>query len=172
MKKLLLILLCVPLIGFGQTNDVVELQNEIENTNYRMKKFHKQYFNGVFAYGTGATITIVGLLLPNPAVIIVGAAVSLVGGIVMINSHKWFNKDSVNKKKYISKRIENRKIKIENKKIDLARLLESSSISQEEYEKAILEINKKLQLESLLESSSISQQEYEKAISKINKTID
>ena len=153
------------MIGFGQNDDILKMQNEIENTNYRMKKFHKQYFNGVFVLVTGSTIAIVGVLLPNPLIAIVGGVVTLAGNIVTINSHKWFNRDSINKKNYKSKIIKNRKR-------ELAKLLESRSMSQEEYDEALLEINKQLQLENLLKSGSISKKAYDKEISKINKTID
>ena len=45
MKKLLLILLCLPMIGFGQTDDILKLHNEVADINYRMDKHSKQYFN-------------------------------------------------------------------------------------------------------------------------------
>jgi len=43
MKKLLLILLCLPMIGFGQSDDVLKLQNEVSDINYRMDKHHKPF---------------------------------------------------------------------------------------------------------------------------------
>ena len=43
MKKLLLLLMIIPMIGFGQENEILTLQNEVDVINYKMNKHHKQF---------------------------------------------------------------------------------------------------------------------------------
>ena len=132
MKKLLLILLCFPMIGFGQTDDVLKLHNEVADINYRMDKHSKQYFNGVKVFLIGAGVTAVGVVVVvNPLTYIGGAAV-LVGNIIMINSHKWFKKGDYNTRR-IKKRIK-----------QLDKWLETGELKRDEYDVEIKKINKLL----------------------------
>ena len=131
MKKLLLILLCLPMIGFGQTDDVLKLQNEVNDINYRMDKHHNQFYNGARLTIGGIGLTALGVVASvNPAIYI-GSAVLFVGNIVIFNSHKWFkNRDmtSVSSIKF-------NKIKIRTRQLD--RLLKNGKITKKEYNKAI-----------------------------------
>jgi uncharacterized membrane protein len=134
MKKLLLILLCLPMIGFGQTDDVLKLQNEVSDINYRMDKHHKQFYGGVKLTIGGLGITALGVLVSvNPAIYI-GSAFVLVGNIVILNSHKWFkNRDEKGdsaKQNKIRKRTE-----------QLKTLLRNGEISKKEYNEAIEDLN-------------------------------
>ena len=72
MKKLLLILL-IPMIGFGQNDadvklqaDVVKLRADVENINYRMSKHHKQFYNGVILrFIGGGNTNFLNYQMPN-----------------------------------------------------------------------------------------------------------
>ena len=134
MKKLLLILLCLPMIGFGQTDDVLKLQNEVNDINYRMDKHHKQFYNGARLTIVGIGLTALGVVASvNPAIYI-GSAVLFVGNIVIFNSHKWFkNRDitSVSSIKF-------NKIKIRKKQLE--KLLKRGEISKLEYDKAVKDL--------------------------------
>ena len=132
MKKLLLILFCLPIIGFGQTDDVLKLHNEVADINYRMDKHSKQYFNGVKVFLIGTGVTAVGVVVAaNPLTYIGGAAV-LVGRIIMINSHKWFKKVDYNTRR-IKKRIK-----------QLDKWLETGELKREVYDVEIKKLNKLL----------------------------
>jgi hypothetical protein len=78
------------MIGFGQTDDVLKLQNEVNDINYRMDKHHKQFYNGAKLSLLGVGATAVGVLLSVHPLIYIGSAVALSGNIVILNSHKWF----------------------------------------------------------------------------------
>ena len=97
MKKLLLILLCVPLIGFGQENEILTLQNEVDVINYKMNKHHKQFSIGMIINTCGVVSTIIGGSNSNNDLIIAGSGISLIGSIIVWDSHKWF---SINKNIY------------------------------------------------------------------------
>jgi len=132
MKKLLLILLCLPMIGFGQTNDILKLQNEVNNINFRMDKHHKQFYTGARLTIGGIGLTALGAVASvNPAIYI-GSAVVLVGNIVILNSHKWFKKGDYNTKR-IKKRIK-----------QLDKWLETGELKRDEYDVEIKKINKLL----------------------------
>tara|TARA_B100000767_G_C19426840_1_gene394278 strand:- start:78 stop:593 length:516 start_codon:yes stop_codon:yes gene_type:complete len=125
MKKLLLNLLCIPIIGFGQNVNIpgnseinsnednvslnlnkdltnhLKIQDEINKINFKMERHHKQFF-------TGGVINIIGLGLislgniinKNDAkaasnIIYVGGGFSLIGTIISVSSHKWFKKNPV-----------------------------------------------------------------------------
>ena len=91
MKKLLLILLCVPIIGFGQTDENITLQKKVEDISYSLDKHHQQYYTGATITIVGVGIATIGLVITLPAVSIIGGIGLLVGNITMIDSHKWFN---------------------------------------------------------------------------------
>ena len=129
MKKLLLILLCLPMIGFGQTDDVLKRQTDIDNINYRMEKHHKQYFSGVTASVAGLIFSSLGALVSVNPLVIMGGAVMLVGNIVMIDSHKWF------------KNIDVTADRIKKKTKQLNKSFKSGEINREEYDDAIKELN-------------------------------
>ena len=136
MKKLLLILLCLPMIGFGQDDDVLKLQNEVSDINYRMDKHHKQFYNGAILSLVGFGATAVGVLASVNPIIYIGSALVLSGNIVVINSHKWFkNKDMT----AIKEEGAGNKIKKRTKQLD--RLLKSGEITKQEYNKAIKDLN-------------------------------
>ena len=131
MKKLLLILLCLPMIGFGQSDDVLKLQNEVSDINYRMDKHHKQFYNGAILSLVGFGVTTLGVLASVNPVIYIGSALVLSGNIVAINSHKWFkNKGKAWKTSKVKKRIK-----------QLDRLLKNGEITQQDYDKAIKDLD-------------------------------
>jgi hypothetical protein len=135
MKKLLLILLCLPFIGFGQSDDVLKLQNEVSEINYRMDKHHKQFYNGVTLSLVGFGVTTLGVLASVNPIIYIGSAVVLSGNIVAINSHKWFkNKDRGSERKAAKGNKVNKRIK------QLDRLLKNGEITQQDYDKAIKDL--------------------------------
>tara|TARA_B100000768_G_C10880853_1_gene209550 strand:- start:14 stop:457 length:444 start_codon:yes stop_codon:yes gene_type:complete len=143
MKKLLLILLCLPIIGFGQTDnilklqdDVLRLQDDVNDINYRMDKHHKQFYNGVILSLVGFGATAAGVLASVNPIIYIGSALVLSGNIVVINSHKWFKNKDMNA---IKKEDAGNKIKKRTKQLD--RLLKSGEISKQEYNKAIKYLN-------------------------------
>jgi hypothetical protein len=137
MKKLLLILLCLPIIGFGQDNDILILQNKVEDISYRMDKHHQQYKKSVITLSVGTLVTAFGVFAATPAVAIIGGVASLTGGIIMIDSHKWFKKPKFSENKTIQKLLK--------RKIDLEYLLESAEIGLEEYNKEIKKLNELIQ---------------------------
>ena len=136
MKKLLLILFCLPMIGFGQTDDVLKLQNEVNDINYRMDKHHKQFYNGARLTIGGIGLTTLGVVASvNPAIYI-GSALLLSGNIVAINSHKWFkNKDRSSERKAAKGSKVQKRIK------QLDRLLKNGEITQQDYDKAIKDLD-------------------------------
>jgi len=136
MKKLLLILLCLPMIGFGQSDDVLKLQNEVSDINYRMDKHHKQFYNGAILSLVGLGVTTLGVLASVNPVIYIGSALVLSGNIVVINSHKWFkNKDRSSERKAAKGNKVNKRIK------QLDRLLKNGEITQQDYDKATKDLD-------------------------------
>ena len=45
------------MIGFGQDDDVIKLQNQINDINYKMEKHHKQHSIGTIIIGIGFVST-------------------------------------------------------------------------------------------------------------------
>ena len=133
MKKLLLILLCVPIIVFGQDNDILTLQNEVEDINYRIDKHHQQFKKGVVTWSAGTIVATTGILLTSVPVIVIGGIGQLVGLIVGLDSHKWFG----NKKKYFRENY----FDYEKSKNNLIILFNSGQISVDEYNKKMSELN-------------------------------
>ena len=137
MKKLLIILLCLPIIGFGQDNDILTLQNEVEDINYRIDKHHQQFKKGIVTWSIGAIVTTAGIFFTSTPVIVVGGIVQLVGGIVKLDSHKWFgNKKKYNRENYFD---------YDKSKNNLKKMLDSGEISIDEYNKKMLELNEIIQ---------------------------
>ena len=132
MKKLLLILLCLPMIGFGQTDNVLKLQNEVNDINYRMDKHHKQFYNGATLSILGVGATAVGVLLSVHPLIYIGSAVALSGNIVILNSHKWFKNGN-----YDGIKSGGKQYKIKKRIKQLEELLRNGEISNKEYNDAI-----------------------------------
>jgi hypothetical protein len=145
MKKLLLILFCLPMIGFGQTDDVLKLQNDIDNINYRMEKHSTQYYTGVKVFLIGVGVTAAGAVLAVNPFTYLGGATVLVGNIIMINSHKWFkrkNKQFYNGLEIPTIKDNPSKInKIKKRTNQLKELLRKGSISKQEYDDAIKILN-------------------------------
>ena len=141
MKKLLLILLCLPFIGFGQSDDVLKLQNEVSDINYRMDRHHKQFYNGVTLSLVGFGVTTLGVLASVNPIIYIGSFVAFSGNITMINSHKWFkNKDPVSRNRSSAANItKGNKVKKRIKQLD--RLLKNGEITQQDYDKAIKDLD-------------------------------
>ena len=147
MKKLLLILLCVPLIGFGQENEILTLQNEVDNINYRMNKHHKQYSIGMILNTCGVVSTIIGGSNSNNDLIIAGSGISLIGSIIVWDSHKWFSINRRIKDKPLSKKsvlLDNIKESktIKKAKFKLKTMWSKGIITEEEYEQAIEDLEK------------------------------
>ena len=151
MKKLLLILLCVPLIGFGQENEILTLQNEVDNINYRMNKHHKQYSIGMILNTCGVVSTIIGGSNSNNDLIIAGSGISLIGSIIVWDSHKWFSENSrfkFNDSKWEADNIseETTHIKesktIKKAKFKLKTMWSKGIITEEEYKQAIEDLEK------------------------------
>jgi len=154
MKKLLLILLCLPMIGFGQIDDILKLQTDIDNINYRMEKHHnklqtnvdninyrmekhhKQFYTGVRLNFAGLGATAVGVLASVNPLIYIGSALVLLGNIVTLDSHKWFKNRDMTATKAIAK---TNKINKRTKQLD--NLLKSGEITQKEYNDAIKDLN-------------------------------
>ena len=113
MKKILLILFCIPLIGFGQENtEFIQIQQEINIMKENLNSHHKQNKAGYILVWTGTSSAIIGSLIISPPLAIGGAVISFIGGIIMFNSHKWFGKKKMkghfiigkrNKKHYLKK---------------------------------------------------------------------
>ena len=134
MKKLLLILFCLPMIGFGQTDENITLQKKVEDISYSLDKHQQQYYTGATITIVGVGIATIGLVITLPAVSIIGGIGLLVGNITMIDSHKWFNniiKNEHKKKRKFNKRLSH-----------LEYLNESGEISNEQYIKEINKIKK------------------------------
>ena len=173
MKKLLLLLLCLPLIGFGQSDDVLKLQADVENINYRIDKHHnqnsklqteveninfllarhhKQFYNGVLLSLVGFGVTAVGVLASINPFIYIGSALVLSGNIVAINSHKWF--------------------KLKNKQLYNGVQLDETETAdwlRKNKDKSSRVIKRKTQLDNLLRDGAISLEDYNKAVEDLQK---
>jgi hypothetical protein len=134
MKKLLLILLFLPMIVLGQDDNNTEIQNQVDNINYRLDQHSKQYYTGITLSITGLGVSVIGALIPLNPLIYIGGALGLSGTIVNIDSHKWF-KSSKKKKNFNEKNINDENLlKLELRKRQLKKLLLSGLITQEEYD--------------------------------------
>jgi hypothetical protein len=134
------------MIGFGQTDDVLELQTDVDNINYRMKKHHnklqndvdninykmekhyKQFYTGVTLNFAGFGVTTIGALISINPIIYIGGAVILAGNIIIVDSHKWFKNIDITADR----------IKKRTKQLDL--WLESGEITKKEYNDAIKDL--------------------------------
>ena len=85
------------MIGFGQDDDVIKLQNQINDINYKMEKHHKQHSTGTIISGIGfvSTATVVCLTPTalNPFHLIITTSIIFLGQIISLDSHKWFKKN-------------------------------------------------------------------------------
>ena len=105
MKKLLLILLCLPMIGFGQDNtEFIQIQQEINIMKENMDAHHKQNKTGFVLGLIGGCGSIIGSSILIPPLAIGGAVLSIIGGAVMFDSHKWFSKKKMKGHFIIGKR--------------------------------------------------------------------
>ena len=129
MKKLLLILLCVPLIGLGQESNVDSLKKEIDDINYRMDLHHKNYSTGMILTTLGAISTVVGSTTNENSLILAGSIVSFIGSLIVWDSHKWFGSGKI------------RNNRINKRKEQLNYLYNSGRIDKQEYEEAIEDLN-------------------------------
>jgi hypothetical protein len=101
MKKILLILLCLPMIGFGQNDnilklqdDVLRLQDDVNDINYRMDIHHKRFYSGVRLSLLGVGVSIIGAVAPLVPLIYIGAAGVVAGNIIVLNSHESFKNNA------------------------------------------------------------------------------
>ena len=152
MKKILLILFCLPMLGFGQDDDMINLQNEVNEINYRMDKHSKQYFSGVKVSLIGLGATLVGVAAVVNPLTYVGGGIILVGNIMIINSHKWFKLKS--KQPYDRVQLDeietadwfrknkNKSSRVIKRKAQLDNLLRVGAVSQEDYNKAVEDLQK------------------------------
>ena len=152
MKKLLLILLCLPMIGFGQSNDVLKLKADVDDINYRMEKHSTQYYTGVKVFLLGVGMTAVGVVVAVNPFIYLGSATVLVGNIIMINSHKWFKHK--NKQPYDRVQLDE---------------IETADWLRENKNKSSKVIKRKAQLDNLLRVGAVSQEDYNKAVEDLQK---
>ena len=152
MKKILLILFCLPMLGFGQDDDMINLQNEVNEINYRMDKHSKQYFSGVKVSLIGLGATLVGVAAVVNPLTYVGGGIILVGNIMIINSHKWFKLKS--KQPY--------------DRVQLDRI-ETSDWLRKNKDKSSRVIKRKTQLDNLLREGAISQEDYNNAVEDLQK---
>jgi len=120
------------MIGFGQDDDMINLQNEVNEINYRMDKHSKQYFSGVKVSLIGLGATLVGVAAVVNPLTYVGGGIILVGNIIIINSHKWFKKDDYHTRR-VKKRIK-----------QLDEWLETGELKRELYDVEIKKLNKLL----------------------------
>jgi hypothetical protein len=98
MKKLLLILLCLPLIGLGQNKEIIELRNEINLVKENLNSHHKQFKTGLIISIVAVPVTVLGIFT-TPALAVVGGIASLIGSITIIDSDKWFGEKLMNRSK-------------------------------------------------------------------------
>ena len=101
MKKLLLILIALPIIGFGQNDnilkledDVLRLQDDVNDINYRMDIHHKRFYSGVRLSLLGVGVSIIGAVAPLVPLIYIGAAGVVAGNIIVLNSHESFKNNA------------------------------------------------------------------------------
>ena len=105
MKKLLLILLFLPMIGFGQDNtEFIQIQQEINIIKENLNEHHINYKTGFFLGLIGGCSSIIGSSILVPQLAIGGAVLSMIGGVVMFSSHKWFGKKKMKGHFIIGKR--------------------------------------------------------------------
>ena len=106
MKKGLLLLLYLPMIGFGQENtEFIQIQQEINIMKENLNSHHKQNKTGFVLGLIGGCSSIIGSsMLISPPLVIGGAVLSIIGGVVMFDSHKWFGKKKMKGHFIIGKR--------------------------------------------------------------------
>lgn len=110
MKKFLLLLI-VPFMSFGQTDTLSfeqklmelnivhkDISSKIQNIELKLDRHHKQHAFGVRIVTLGTAMTILGLLDQSPnnlqgtsTIVTIGSGLNLIGGFIMLNSHKWFS---------------------------------------------------------------------------------
>ena len=96
MKKLLLILLCFPLIGLGQNKEIIELRNEITVVKENLDRHHKQFKTGVTISVIAIPVSLIGIFTVTPVISVIGGIASLFGSIIIIDSDKWFGEKFMN----------------------------------------------------------------------------
>ena len=85
------------MIGVGQDDDIIKLQNEINDINSKMEQHHKQHSTGIIISGVGAVSTAALVSLAptalNPVYLIITSSIIFLGQIILLDSHKWFKKN-------------------------------------------------------------------------------
>lgn len=134
MKKLLFIFLLIPLLSLSQDKEIIELRNEINTVKENLNSHHKEFITGVIVSIVGGSATIVGGLTAAPALAVIGGITSLVGGIIIIDSDKWFGKKYMNQNQIKSNNLE---LKEEKGVDDILRdyYLDFSKIENKQYKK-------------------------------------
>lgn len=103
MKKLILVLLLSPFVGYSQSIDslkseILKLRTRQDHVNVLLEKGHSQFKSGRGYMIGGALFGVAGGLLVEgdlsfkkgwPWLLVFGGAVSATGIVIQINSHKW-----------------------------------------------------------------------------------
>lgn len=85
-------------ILFPQVLDTISVALELDYMKYCFRSFSKQYNSGVITLLAGFAVSGAGITISGTdknagmAVVGIGSIVSLVGGIIMIDSHKWIRR--------------------------------------------------------------------------------
>jgi len=141
MKKLLLILIALPMIGFGQDDEFTILQNKVEDMNQRMDRHHTEYFHGAIISGTGGLVMVAGIVASSTPIGIIGALIMTVGSVVSVKSHHWFKRNEL----YVEGNSDTVKVSDPIKKLlDLKDLLDLGLISREEFNKKAKELKQQI----------------------------
>lgn len=107
MRKYLLIVLFLSGAISSHAQNYDSLKREIEQLkiarhelDFNLQKGHEQYSSGTLLLGLGLGASVLGTVLYSlksddpgpigPGLMIAGGATSLIGGIIQIDSHKWF----------------------------------------------------------------------------------
>lgn len=80
--------------------EIEQLRIDYYAIDFTLQKAHEQYSSGTLLLGLGLGASVIGTVLYSlksedpgpvaPGLMIAGGATSLIGGIIQIDSHKWF----------------------------------------------------------------------------------
>ena len=87
-RRLLLILLCIPLIGLSQQDDIIEVQQDIMLIESNLESHWALYNDSKWLGIIGFTASTVGGLAGKNEVVIVGGIVTIISYILEWRSHK------------------------------------------------------------------------------------
>ena len=92
MKRIFVTFLIVPILAFSQDKEVDELRNDLNIVKENLDLHHKQFISGAVISVIGGASTFAGSIIGAPVLIVGGGLASLIGGIIMFDSDKWFGK--------------------------------------------------------------------------------